>query len=114
MPQQDPYGFEGLDSAFFEAEVAPKVQQRFQQRYRAATGLNVTPQNPPQYQSQPNKRAAECRIYFNSHVVAVTAKSLGFNVKTGHPYKDRYRYRINNNDLWWELVENYGFRLGTN
>jgi len=114
MPQNDPYGFAYLDSAFLEAEVAPKVQSGFQQRYRDATGVNVTPGNPPEYQSQPNKRAAECRIYFNSHVIACAATSLGLSVKTGHTYKNQYRYRINNNDLWWELVEQYGFRLGVN
>lgn len=114
MPINDPYGFGRLDTAFLEAEVPPTAQQAFQQRYRAATGLAVTPGSPPQYQSQPNKRGAECRIYFNSHVVATTAAALGFNVKTKHPYKDEYTYRINSNGLWWELVEDYAFRLGSN
>jgi hypothetical protein len=114
MPQQDPYGFQPLDHALLEAEVAPAAQVGFARRYEASTGSAVTPGAPPEYQSQPNKWGAECRIYFNSHVVAMCARSLGLHVEVGRPYKNSYLYRINSHDLWWELVETYGFRLGVN
>jgi hypothetical protein len=114
MPLNDPYGFQRLDEAFLEAEVPPPAQSTFEKRYQAVTKKRVAPGRPSEYQSQPNKRGAECRIYFNSHVVAASAKTLGLKVKTGHPYKSKYAYRINNNVLWWELVEQFQFRLGAN
>jgi NAD-dependent oxidoreductase involved in siderophore biosynthesis len=114
MPQRDPYGFEPLDHALLEAEVSPNAQAPFEQRYQQATGQAVSPGAPHDYQLQPNKWGAECRVYFNSHVVAMCLRSLGIHVEEGRPYRNTYRYRINVQDVWWELVENYGFRLGVN
>lgn len=114
MPQQDPYGFQSLDHALLEAEVPPPAQPAFQQRYQGATGSTVTPGNPAEYKPQPNKWGPECRVYFNSHVVAMCARSLGMHVEVGRPYRNNYLYRINSQELWWELVEQYDFRLGVN
>ena len=114
MPQRDPYGFEPLDHALLEAEVAPAVRAPFEQRYLAATAVAITPGTPAEFQLQPNKWGAECRIYFNSHLVAMGLRSLGVHVEEGRPYRNNYRYRVNSQDLWWELVETYGFRLGVN
>jgi hypothetical protein len=114
MAQQDPYGFQTLDHALIEAEVSPSVQAAFQQRYHVATGTAITPGHPAEFQLQPNKWGAECRIYFNSHVVAMCARAQGLHVEVGRPYRNNYLYRINSQDLWWELVENFGFVLGVN
>ncbi len=113
MPQQDPYGF-SLDHVLLEAEVAPNVQADFQARYCAATGINITPGSPPEFQRQQNKWGAECRIYFNSDDTANQARSQGIHVEVGRPYHNDYQYRINNVDLWWIIVEDYDFRLGIN
>lgn len=113
MPQDDPYGFHNDQSAL-EAAVSPSRATTFEERYREATGEVVSPGNPPEYQSQPNKWGAECRIYFNSPHVAEQAEGMGLHVEEGRPYKNAYRYRINNQELWWDLVESYGFRLGVN
>ncbi|MBV5306027.1 MAG: hypothetical protein J0652_04980 [Desulfobulbaceae bacterium] len=113
MPKQDPYGF-SIGNVLFEAEVAPTVQAAFQARYYKATGINITPGNPPEFQRQPNKWGAECRIYFNSDDAAKQASSKEIHVEGGRPYHDNYQYRINNVDLWWELVEEFDFRLGFN
>lgn len=113
MPQQDPYGF-STDQVLLEAEVAPQAQARFQARYHTATGQTITPGSPPEFQGQRNKWGAECRIYFNSSSAEIWARSQGIHVEVGRPYHSDYQYRINNVDLWWELVEVYDFRLGIN
>ena len=113
MPQQDPYGF-SLDHALLEAEVAPNMQAAFRDRYFAATSITITPGSPPEFQGQKNKWGAECRIYFNSDATEIQARSHGFHVEVGQPYHNDYKYRINNVDLWWTLVEDYDFRLGIN
>lgn len=114
MPENDPYGFNTAAETFLEAEVSNTRTAAFEGRYEAATGINVTPSNPPEYQLQPNKWGAECRIYFNSSDVAEFATSLGMHVEGPRPYKNEYSYRINSQELWWELVEDYEFRLGAN
>lgn len=113
MPQEDPFGF-SLDNVLLEAEVAPSGTSKFQDRYREATGMSITPGNPPEYQRQVNKWGAECRVYFNSDSAATAARSGGYHVETDRPYRAEYRYRINDVDLWWKLVEDFEFRLGVN
>jgi len=114
MPTNDPYGFNTAAETLLEAEVSNSRTAAFERRYEAATGINVTPGNPTVYQLQPNKWGAECRIYFNSPVVAEYAVSLGIHVEGPRPYRDQYSYRINSQELWWELVEDYEFQLGVN
>ena len=114
MPTNDPYGFNAAGETFLEAEVSPATAASFEERYRDATAEVITPGNPSEYKPQPNKWGAECRIYFNSPDVASHAESLGIHVEEGRPYRNNYRYRINNQELWWDLVESYGFRLGAN
>lgn len=114
MPTADPYGFHAASPVLFEAEVASGAMARFTKRYEDATTISVSPGSPPELQRQDNKWGAECRIYFNSDEVAEVIGALGITVETGRPYHPEYTYRVNNNDLWWELVEVYGFELGTN
>lgn len=114
MPTNDPYGFNAAGDTLLEAEVSPSRTAAFEHRYQSATGVGVTPGHPVEYQLQPNKWGAECRIYFNSAAVAAAATDLGLRVEGPRPYNNQYSYRINSQELWWELVETYGFRLGVN
>lgn len=99
-----------------EAEVAPRRQSRFEKRYKAATGVTVTPGSPPYYQNQPNKWGAELRVYFNDGGMAVSLRASGVNVESVRSgYKSgEYRHRFSDNKLWWKLVEDQGLRLGLN
>lgn len=99
-----------------EAEVAPGSQTRFENRYMRATGCAVSPGNPDHYQDQSGKWGAELRVYFNNPLLASLLEKRGFHVERGRRgYRSgEYRYRINNNNLWWELVESHGLRLGEN
>lgn len=114
MPTNDPYGFNAADDTLLEAEVSPSRTAAFELRYQTATGVTVRPGSPAEYQLQTNKWGAECRIYFNSADVASAAQALGMLVEGPRPYKNQYSYRINSQELWWELIELYGFRLGAN
>lgn len=99
-----------------EAEVPPTAQTRFENRYRKATGLSVSPGNPVNYQDQPNKWGLELRVYFNDNSFAALVESLGVHVE--FPRKGYmaggYRFRFNDNSLWWKLVEVGGLKLGPN
>jgi len=99
-----------------EAEVAPGGTTRFERRYQAATGLVVTPGMPEQYQLQRNKWGAELRCYFNDHAMAATLRATGVHVEgPRRGYKSgEFRYRFNDNRLWWKLVEQGGLKLGMN
>ncbi len=102
-------------SVCLEAEVNPAMQQEFSKRYLAATRDFVCTGDPPEYQNQPNKCGAELRIYFNADDATLSRlRSRGHDVTQTAGYRDAYTYRINSNDLWWDLVENYGYRLGVN
>lgn len=114
MPKNDPYGFNAAGQTLLEAEVSNSRTAAFESRYLAVTGVAVTPGNPAQYQLQPNKWGAECRIYFDSAAVAAQATALGMHVEGPRPYNNNYAYRINSQELWWDLVDTYGFRLGVN
>lgn len=99
-----------------EAEVAPASQTNFEERYKTITGIQVKPSNPPSYQDQDNKWGAELRGYFNDDNFYKFLKEKE-NISVEFPrngYKSgKYKYRFNNNNLWWELVQ-IGFRLGLN
>jgi len=99
-----------------EAEVAPTAQKRFENRYQKATGLSVSPGGPAHYQDQPNKWGSELRVYFNDPGLAVMLQSLGHHVEFPRKgYKaGEFRFRFNDNNLWWKLVEGGGLRLGPN
>ena len=114
MPTNDPYGFNAAGPTHLEAEVSPTRTAAFESRYLTATGVVVTAGMTSDYQVQPNKWGAECRIYFNSATVAAYAATHGIHVEGPRPYKNDYQYRINNQELWWDLVERYGFQLGVN
>lgn len=106
----------GKVGLLLQAEVARSGQARFQRRYRAATGVVVTPGSPKHYQNQPNKWGAELRCYFNDPGTAVALAAAGIRVE--YPRRGymagKYRYRFNDNKLWWALVEDQGLRLGAN
>jgi hypothetical protein len=99
-----------------EAEVAANVQSAFETQYTSATGTTVSPATTDHYQSQANKWGAELRIYFNDANLAsaLTGSGVAVENRSGGYLSDQYAYRINNNDLWWHLVENLGASLGHN
>lgn len=99
-----------------EAEVSLAGQKKFEKEYQAATGVLVKPKNPVHYQSQKNKWGRELRIYFNDPGMAVALEALGYHVEFPRQgYKaGEYRYRVNDNNLWWLLVNSSGMRLGVN
>lgn len=99
-----------------EAEISPKTQASFEKRYKKATGKVVSPGMPEHYQSQRNKWGAELRVYFNDPAMATALKASGVHVEGPRKgYKSGgYRYRFNDNKLWWKLVEDHGLRLGLN
>ena len=110
--------FAGINTSgmFLEAEVAPTGLNKFEARYQAATGASISPGTTPHYQEQTNKWGAELRVYFNDAAVAATLGSAGLHVETrstGYLSGD-YTFRVNDNNLWWELVESHGLSLGTN
>lgn len=99
-----------------EAEIAPKSQSRFEKRYLAATGVNVSPGAPEYYQTQPNKWGTELRVYFNDPGMAISLAASGVHVEKA---RKGYRsgdcnYRVNDNNFWWKLVEHHSLRLGLN
>jgi hypothetical protein len=106
----------GKLGVLLEAEVAPKQQQRFAKRYKTTTGQKVSPGNPQYYQHQPNKWGSELRLYFNDATMAASLQALGIHVEyRQRGYKaGQYRYRFNDNKLWWKLVNKYRLRLGPN
>lgn len=108
------FAAQGTHGLLLEAEVAPNSQVRFEKRYQAATGKSVTAGITPHYQSQPNKWGAELRVYFNDPGMAVSLAAYGVNVEYARAgyLSGKYRYRANNNKLWWSLVEDHGLRLG--
>lgn len=109
-------GFGKGVNLFLEAEVPPKGQNGFEHRYKAATGKTVSPGSPPEYKLQRNKWGPELRIYFNDAAMAAILKALDMHVEgPRNGYRSgEYAFRVNNNDLWWKLVEGYGFELGLN
>ena len=106
----------GKCGLLLQAEVAPKGQSKFEGRYHKATRVAVTPGNPQHYQEQSNKWGAELRVYFNDPGMAISLEANGVSVEG--PRKGymagKYRYRFNDNKLWWKLVEIYRLRLGVN
>ncbi len=111
--KKDGWGFSN-DDPYLEANVPKKAQKTFEARYKAATGTAVKPASPPDYFEVNNKWGPELRIYFNSASVAKKLTSAGVNFEPAQPFRKEYKHRLNNNDIWWDLVENYGFRIGQN
>ena len=96
--------------------MSPKGLENFKTRYKAATGKSVSPGSPDHFQKQSNKWGAELRVYFNDSDAEKKFKSVGVNVEhriDGYRAGE-YTYRINDNKIWWELVELHGLRLGSN
>jgi uncharacterized protein YutD len=99
-----------------EAEVVESNRDVFEERYFKATGIELQPSE--HYQIQPNKWGIELRGYFNDdnlakelnkkiHVEGVENQRSGYR-------SVEYKYRFNDVELWWKLVENHGLRLGLN
>ncbi|MCK5565101.1 MAG: hypothetical protein KAJ07_07620 [Planctomycetes bacterium] len=103
--------FEQCEDVFLEVEVAPAKVEDFINRYTQIT--NLAPDDS-YYQEQPNKWGTECRIYFNASVEAAQALTeAGCHVEEKDivGYRPEYAYRINQQDLFWNLVS-HGYRLG--
>jgi hypothetical protein len=105
---------QGAHGLLLEAEVPPGAQANFEARYLAATGQAVTPGAPKHYHHIGNKWGAELRVYFNDPGMAVSLAASGKAVEYGRKgyLSGIYRYRINNNEFWWNFVEHHGLRLG--
>ena len=106
----------GTHGLLLEAEVAGGSQERFENRYLKATGVNISPGDPVHYQHQPNKWGQELRVYFNDPGMADCLTASGIRVEHGRSgyLSGEYEYRVNNNSFWWKLVEDHGLRLGLN
>jgi hypothetical protein len=109
------FAAQGSHGLLLQAEVAPGGQSAFEQRYLAATSRNISPGSPRHYQAQMNKWGAELRVYFDDPGMAVSLAASGLPVEYGRRgyLAGKYRYRVNNNEFWWALVENHGLRLGS-
>ena len=104
--------YQAFGSIRLEAEVPPKSQAGFEKKYSDITGS--WPPAGPEYQSQSNKWGVEARIYFNGTVDLLDELAdRGFQVTENATYRKEYAHRINNVDLFWDLVD-AGFRLGDN
>jgi hypothetical protein len=109
------FATQGTHGLLLQAEVAAGARPAFEQRYLLATGRNIVPGNPKHYQAQDNKWGAELRVYFNDPGMAVSLAASGLPVEYGRRgyLAGKFRYRVNKNEFWWELVENHGLRLGS-
>jgi len=88
--------------AHLEVEVPPHAEKAFIEEYQRATG------HEPQYTRLTDgvdKRWYECRVYFKATPFEAAALLVNWT-ETPQPG----RYRINDNDFFWALVEK-GFRL---
>lgn len=97
-----------------EVEVNPSKAASFEEDYRSIAGS--APVLGVGYQHQPNKWGIEPRIYFNSDVDLLdNFAALGISVEVAErrPYRERWKYRVNNSDFFWGLVKS-GYRLGEN
>ncbi|WP_374267243.1 hypothetical protein [Zoogloea sp.] len=102
-----------VTGAYLEAEVHPNGIEQFDADYLQITG--EMPVIGRGYQRQPNKWGTECRIYFNCNGdLNDEFAMLGIDVEEGsRPYKQEWRFRVNNNEFFWALVR-AGYRLGKN
>lgn len=105
-----------VNGMHLEAEVPSGSATTFETRYQKATSDNISPGSPPEYKEQDNKWGKELRIYFNDTSQKAALIKKGFNVETRKSgyLSGEYLYRVNSNDLWWDLVESHGAKLGTN
>jgi hypothetical protein len=103
-----------------EAEVHPRTSQNFENQYQEITGQHISPDDDIYYlwNEDANKYGTELRIYFfvdnpNSIPQILYEENLIKTCNRPHSNYERFNYRINNNDLIWELFR-YGFVLGEN
>ena len=100
---------------FLEVELNPEHAKEFEEKYHSIA--NEKPILGNGYQHQPNKWGTECRVYFNSknrNNLNHEFSLLNINIDQGRrAYKDKYMFRVNNNDFFWALVGK-GYRLGEN
>lgn len=99
---------------YLEAECAERRVPKFVDEYWAVTGVYLRPYID--FQVQKDKYGLEGRIYFNSSPDQVAAvRRAGFTVQGPRSrgyLSDKYKYRIDHNDVFWELIR-AGHRLRT-
>jgi protein subunit release factor B len=101
-----------FNSLFLEVEVHPSKVKDFEEKYLEKTGESASYQEG--FQAQSNKWGTECRIYFNAPEETVKKLEENYNIsKASRGYRDEYDYRINSQELFWNLIEK-GYRLGSN
>jgi hypothetical protein len=95
-----------------EVEVPHSKRQEFDANYRRATGTISSPGD--YYRVIDNKWGIELRLYVNAAPATITELQSHCSVTTNTGIRrDKYPYRINDNDLIRWLFRD-GYRLGPN
>ena len=96
----------------FVAEVPTKAISGFKNSYKSVTG--EFPQGTGYYELRQgaDKWGSELRIGFPEHIQLQDWFTLPDGIHPA-PRSQNGISRINNNSLWWHLVERLGFRLGS-
>lgn len=93
------------------ADIPARAWDAFREKYIRITGLVPDPQKREQiYLRSPNLRSKKFGANLMIRLPFLLAASSRLAIK--HHVCVRGRAEINDNELWWDLVENYGFRLG--
>lgn len=112
MGTNDNFVFSILDDVQLEVEVSPDQVSNFAKRYMKATKELACGNS--NYKEQKNKWGMELKVFFNSKDLYQILSTRNIDVCLNTAYNTQYKYRLNNNEIWWDLVENFGFRLGLN
>ncbi|MDD5546527.1 MAG: hypothetical protein PHO67_05175 [Candidatus Omnitrophica bacterium] len=93
-----------------DAEMHPKSQARFEQKYKRESGIAPTPDNRNYYilHVGADKWGVELRIYFDGKRSNVPKLIIGM-IRSSSPREPR-EFRINDNTLLWKLIK-HGFVL---
>jgi len=105
--------FRAAKDVFLEAEANPSSASRFERKYQDVAGS--APVRGDGYQHQRNKWGTEVRVYFNCDSdLSTDFSNEDVYVERGRrPYRKQWRYRTNDREFFWALV-NAGYRLGAN
>ena len=105
--------FGNLGTVLLEVEINPDQKNNFEQRYFDITG--ELPPGNEHYQTQYNKWGIEYRIYFEGDADSIAQLvDNGYHVENrASGYRADFNSRINNKELFWEMVKE-GYRIGFN
>ena len=103
--------FTKMTNVRLECEVKTDRLGNFSKDYKEKAGIDP---DLAAVHTVDDKWGTELRVYFDGDDAADELGSQGYHVEnraTG--FGSERQYRINNNDLFWEMV-NAGFKLGNN